>query len=455
MRGTVAARRALGARCSIAVLLCVVLASAAGAWADSARTITRVDVRPHVEGTVVALFTDDGQPVQVESFTLEDPSRLVLDVQGAALAQELVECFPVTAPTIAQIRLGQFSAEPPVARIVVDLTEEGPPLTWQLAQGEEGETLVVLHRPGPVVLGRPTLSVTEGAVLIRLAGAANLARSVATLSDPPRVYADLTNAVIEEHYTLPFAKGAVREVRMGQQPADPEHPVARLVVEMRETQAYAVFSDGDDFVLGVGPQAWGLPLPEYAPKERLKGKTIVVDPGHGGDDTGAPAFFGPPSRGPYEKDVVLDIARRLARVLEAEGATVAMTRTDDRYVTLQRRAAMANEMRADAFVSIHCNSCDRPNSLHGTSVYYDHGHSRGFAGIVQLELIASLGTEDMGVRNANFAVIRRARVPGVLVETAYLNHEGDRARLVHPNFRERAARAIARGLVRFLGGDAG
>ncbi len=59
------------------------------------------------------------------------------------------------------------------------------------------------------------------------------------------------------------------------------------------------------------------------------------------------------------------------------------------------------------------------------------------------------------MRNANFAVIRRAKVPGVLVETAFINHAGDRARLAHPNFRERAARAVMRGLIRFFGGDPG
>lgn len=455
MRGPVAARRSLSARRSIMVLLCAVLASAAGAWGDAARTITRVDVAPYPERTVIAIFTDDAKPLEVESFTLEDPLRVVFDVQGATLAPELADCFPVNTPAVAQVRLGQFSAEPPIARIVVDMREDGPQLTWEVIPGEEGQTRILLHRPGPAVLGKPTLSMTEGAVLVRLPGGGSVARSVATLSDPPRVYADLTGAIVEEHYKLPFEKGAICEVRMGQQPADPENPVARLVVETREPQSYTVFSDGDDLILGVGPQAWGLPLPQYAGKGRLKGKTVVVDPGHGGDDTGAPAFFGPPPRGPYEKDVVLDIARRLARVLEAEGATVVLTRTDDRYVTLQQRAEIANELQAAALISLHCNSCDAPNSLHGTSVYYDHGHSRGFAGIMQGELLAALGTEDMGVRNANFAVIRRARVPGVLVETAYLNHEGDRARLVHPNFRERAARAIARGLIRFLDGDAG
>jgi N-acetylmuramoyl-L-alanine amidase len=279
-----------------------------------------------------------------------------------------------------------------------------------------------------------------------------LPRAVAALADPPRVYADLSHAVLEESYREESDAGAVREIRMAQQPAEPERPVARLVVEMREEQAYTVFSDRDDLIIAVGPQPWALPLSEYQAAEQLKGKRIVVDPGHGGEDIGAPAVFGPPPRGPFEKDIVLDIGQRLAKLLAAEGAEVTMTREDDTYITLQERAALANRLRADAFISIHCDSCDNPNTLSGTSVYYDHAHSARFAQLVQGELTAALGTRNKGVRNANFAVIRRTQGPGILVETAYINHEQDRARLIHPNFRERAARAIARGLIEFTNG---
>jgi N-acetylmuramoyl-L-alanine amidase len=175
-----------------------------------------------------------------------------------------------------------------------------------------------------------------------------------------------------------------------------------------------------------------------------------VDPGHGGKDIGAPASFGSRPGEPYEKNINLDIAQRLAALLKAEGASVTMTREDDTYVALQERAATANRLEADALVSIHCNSCETPNSLSGTSVYYDHPHSARFAALVQGELIAALGTVDKGVRNANFAVIRRTKGPGILVETAFINNDDDRERLQHPNFRERTARAIVQGLVEYL-----
>ena len=88
-------------------------------------------------------------------------------------------------------------------------------------------------------------------------------------------------------------------------------------------------------------------------------------------------------------------------------------------------------------------------------MYYAHAHSLALAELVQRELISWLGTKDKGVRNANFAVIRRTQSPGILVEAAFINHEGDRERLMHPNFRERTARAVLRGVARFLTEDPG
>ncbi len=453
MSGSVVSRRGRLPRRTVSVLVCSVAALfvAAPSWAS--QTVTRVEVRPEPHRTVVALFTAERKQLEITSLSLSAPPRLALDLPGARLSPELPSLEPVESSGLKGIRLGQFSLEPDIARLVVDLREGAGEPAWSVAQGEEaGETLVVLREPGVPVLGRPTVTREGGAVLVRLPGAGALKRRVGALEDPPRVFADLVHAVVEEQFEADREERPLCQIRMAQQPAEEGRPVARLVLELSEKQAYSVFSDGEDLVVAVGPDSWGLPLPEYVGEGRLKGKRVVVDPGHGGDDTGAPALFGRPPRGPYEKDVVLDIGRRLARLLKAEGATTIMTREDDTFVSLQERAAMANRLRADALISIHCNSCDTPNALNGTSVYYDHRHSAEFARLVQDELIAALGTTDKGVRNANFAVIRRTKGPGVLVETAFINHERDRERLVHPNFRERAARAILRGLTQFLCG---
>jgi N-acetylmuramoyl-L-alanine amidase len=91
--------------------------------------------------------------------------------------------------------------------------------------------------------------------------------------------------------------------------------------------------------------------------------------------------------------------------------------------------------------------------LNGTSVYYDHDNSIALAEAVHQELLAALGTTNKGVRNANFAVIRKTKGKGILVETAFINHQGDREKLTNGNFQERAARAIVQGLINAFSRD--
>lgn len=458
MTGNVWWRRDLASRLSLLLggfcLLTVALTGVEAEAADYA--VSRIEVSRTEQEVILTVFAAADGPLDIQAFTLDDPPRLVLDLPGATLDPEQLSCLPVGTAGIRQIRLGQFQLDPDIARLVLDLDEGAPAPAWRTAQGEEpGETNLIFPIAGPLLLEPPEVESTEDAVLVRVAGVARLPRCVAILDNPPRVFADITDAQLQASYRQELPDGLIREIRMAQQPAPSEHPVSRVVVELREAQYHSIFVDGNDLVIALGPRPWALPLADHEAANRMVGRRIVIDPGHGGQDIGAPAIFGPPAQGPFEKDIVLDIALRLGRLLEAEGAEVTLTRQGDSYVSLRGRAAVANRLNADAFISIHCNSCDRPNTLCGSSVYYDHQHSVRFARLVQEELVASLGTVDKGVRNANFAVIRRARVPGILVETAYINHDGDRARLVHPNFRERAARAMLRGVIRFLaeGGD--
>jgi len=430
-----------------ALSLALIAVSQNSSWAA---LVTRVAVEASGRGAALAILSTAPEALDLQSFTLDDPPRLVFDIPGAVLAQGQAECLPVGAAGIRQVRVAQHQSDPGLVRLVLDLEVASPP-AWRRAPGRQaGEALILIGEPVPLALQPPTVKAVGDTVLVRIPDAAGLTRCVATLEAPPRVYADLTGAVLEAVYVQGYEEGLVRQVRMAQQTLTCDPPVSRVVVELREPTEHVLYQDGSDLVIALGPQPWAAPLPPYQAAGRLKGKRIVVDPGHGGGRSGAPAIKGPPAEPPYEKDMVLDIGLRLRRLLGSEGAEVAMTREDDTNVSLRRRADLANELKADAFVSIHCNSYPTPDTLSGTSVYYDHGNSVELAELVQQELVAGLGTKDKGARSANFSVIRRTQGPGILVETAYINHEGDRARLLNPNFRERAARAILHGVIRFL-----
>jgi len=442
-------------RRSLFMALAIMLAAACHCAAWGAPATARVEARPDRQGVVVTILSADAAQLDLHPFSLDNPPRLVFDLPGAVIPSDQPPVTPIGAAGIQQVRVGQFQAD--IVRIVLDLEEGVPPPAWQkdvsrpAVAGRPDELVITLGKPGPAVLEAPEVKSIEGGVLVVLAGGGQLPRHVATLDDPPRVFADLTDAeLVGPVYRQPFEEGAISEIRMAQQPAPADHPVTRIVVELAETSPHIWYCDGADLVLALGPQPWALPLPPYRAARRLMGRSIVVDPGHGGKDIGAPARPGSPPEEPFEKDVVLDLGLRLARLLKAEGAEVALTREDDTYITLKHRAELANKLKAEAFISLHCNSYRTPDTLCGTSVYYDHDNSVELAKLVQEELVCALGTDDKGIRNANFAVIRRTQGPGVLVETAYINHQEDRARLTNPNARERAARAILQGVIRFL-----
>ncbi len=438
-------RRAWSVRPLLVAVAGLALTAAGAGSARASALLARVETRAVGRGVAIALLAPGTRDLKVTAFTLDNPSRLIFDLKEAALARGLQSSLALSLPGISAARLGQYRSDPDVARLVLDLAESAPPPTWNVTRGPHpGETLIVLEPAGPVTLPTPTVEKTAHGLAVRLAGAGGLQRCTAALDNPPRVFTDLANATLEVNCRKGFSSGPIREIRMAQQAPDGDTPVARLVIELRESQEYSESVDGEDLVLAFGRP----PARERAKPKPLKGKIIVVDPGHGGKDSGA--LSDDESDQVQEKDVVLDIGLRLAQLLRERGAEVVMTREDDTFIPLGARSDTANRLNADAFVSIHCNSCDTPNTLHGTSVYYDHLDSVPLAAAVQEELIAVLESKDNGIRSANFSVIRRSQCPGVLVETAFINHEEDRKLLTDPESRRRMAEAIVRGVIRFF-----
>jgi N-acetylmuramoyl-L-alanine amidase len=179
----------------------------------------------------------------------------------------------------------------------------------------------------------------------------------------------------------------------------------------------------------------------------LAGEMIVVDPGHGGSDPGASG------NGVIEKEVNLDVSKRVKGKLDSNGAYAVMTRETDTYPTLSERAALANKQGADAFISIHANAYPNNTDVQGTETFYDDTYagalSKELATYINRELVDKLDTKDRGVKNVGFKVIREATMPSVLVELAFLTNEEDAAKLRSNYYREQAAVAITNGVLTF------
>ena len=184
-------------------------------------------------------------------------------------------------------------------------------------------------------------------------------------------------------------------------------------------------------------------------KNPFEGKKIVVDPGHGGIDTGAIGITGL-----LEKEVTLDVAEELQVMLEDAGAVVVMTREGDRSASNKTRVEVANESGADVFVSIHANSYSDSDS-NGTETFYcsqnsNSDASRYLAQQLQRELIAELELRDRGVKTRSFYVLKETEMPSALVELAFLSNEEEEELLKKPKVRAGSAEALFRGLEAYL-----
>ncbi len=188
----------------------------------------------------------------------------------------------------------------------------------------------------------------------------------------------------------------------------------------------------------------------------VEGHTVVIDPGHGGTDTGAIG----PSR-VKEKNITLKISQDVARILQLNGANVVMTRETDVDVygpnatdkqELQARVNVARRHPdADIFVSIHCNAFTN-SSAHGTSTYY-YGHSSRdsmLSQLIQNEMVAATGLYDRGIHSANFYVLRNSWIPATLVETAFISNPYEENMLASADVQHAMALAICKGISNYF-----
>lgn len=191
--------------------------------------------------------------------------------------------------------------------------------------------------------------------------------------------------------------------------------------------------------------------------DALRGKKIVIDPGHGGPDTGAigPSYI-------FEKDINLAIALYLNDILTEAGATVCMTRKTDACIAsnysetadLEARVDIANKDKPDLFISIHNNANSNPETK-GTSIYYSNqnpnkAESAKLAKVIINTITRTVNIENKGVREANFYVLRNTAMPSVLIEAAYLSNSYEEARLQNPVFQKNIATAVFHSLYEYF-----
>ncbi|WP_090572546.1 N-acetylmuramoyl-L-alanine amidase [Paenibacillus sp. OV219] len=177
----------------------------------------------------------------------------------------------------------------------------------------------------------------------------------------------------------------------------------------------------------------------------LRGKTIVLDPGHGGKDVGSTG-----GRGTYEKDVTLRTALNVREKLVQEGATVVMTRDADTTISLKERTAVAQTENADLFISIHFDAY-QTGDVYGMTTYFNKPQDQEIAEKIHDQIFKQdMNTKDRGVRFGDYHVIRENAKPAVLLELGYISNKNEETRMQSQSFQDQVSTAIASGVVNSL-----
>ncbi len=325
-------------------------------------------------------------------FTLSNPKRLVVDFPGGVLTESVARRTEVGGALVAKIRTNQYDhgyeGYEKVARIVFDLAE-GVELSELKAS--VGYGCVVVH-PAAIT---PVLSEPPAAPV---------------LPDEEPVTPEEMPEVPEEEPETPEEAPETPE----EEPESPEQP------EQTPEQ----------------------PDAEPAPQRTI----VVLDAGHGGSDPGTQAA------GLDEKDLNLDVTMMTGAILELAGVGVCYTRTEDVYVTLADRVALANDLPATLFVSIHTNASATSTTLHGLETYYLAGKTESLplATSLHASVLEATGAHDNSVRTGDYFLMRETKMPAALVEMGYVTNASDLAQLRLPEYRLKIAQGIAAGIVSYL-----
>jgi N-acetylmuramoyl-L-alanine amidase len=458
------------------VLPCVALALAA---ASAHAQVTAVRVWPAPDSTRVTF--ESPREVTWRLFVVRDPDRVVLELDGIDIGPALAKiggAVSVDDPLVRQARVGRF--KPNVIRVVFDMKAEVAPQAFALKPiGEFGHRIVL--DLFPVNARDPVAAFLER-------------QRVAGLSEPASRPAAATGGPAAAAGSVPG--GPAASLPAGTTPVPPAAAGTAPPVAA-DTGAAAPAVTGSRPPVGGPPGAFASQGPDPSARNtRLPPGTrplvIAIDPGHGGEDPGA---IGP--SGLREKDVVLAISRRLARLIDAQpGMRAHLVRDGDYFVPLQMRVVKARALKADLFVSIHADAWMQPTAR-GASVYAlslsgatsvaarwlaSRENEADLIGGVNLNVSdpvlkqtlldlsqtatindsLRLGRSVLGelgrlnrlhrkqVEQAGFAVLKAPDIPSILVETAFISNPEEEQRLADENQQERIAQSILDGIRRYV-----
>jgi N-acetylmuramoyl-L-alanine amidase len=472
--------------------------------------------------TLVAIDLEQG--VKFESQRIDNPDRIFFDLLNTKLDPKLAKTFDVSDGLLKDVRMAQFKAGR--TRVVLDLDELSE-FDASLLSNPPRLVIDIHTKNAPDQLAVKAPLEKQAALTGEMADADSPAKKTglkAVAAEEESLEAPKTAVQKPRHNTVvvkngvkktivdadddepaPIDRAADKETVAKLDPLDVDTENAKSTSKITSTPST---SDNAKTKSSTTKSKRKAPIADSDAREAqptasgersltralgLKIGKIVIDPGHGGHDTGT---IGP--NGLEEKDLVLDVSRRLGKLLQTRlGAEVIYTRKDDTFIPLETRTAIANEEGADLFVSVHANSSHDPDAR-GVETYYLNftsspdalevaarenavseksihelqdlvkkialkekiDESQEFASDVQSSLHSGLaaknpGVRDRGVKKAPFIVLIGANMPSILAEISFVSNPGDERRLGTPDYREKIAESLYRGIAKYVSGLSG
>lgn len=399
------------------------------------------------------VITGFGSLTVTKPMYLSNPSRVAFDIPNA-IVNPAIRNKDFKFNQTESVKIGQFDKN--TARIVI--TSSTPSRYIPVIYGD-GERLVIVDKLNVSPTGLYTSKVNLNNVLYEKNDTKT--HSMKLLFSKPVVYGlERTSGAIElllynvDKYTEGSIKSTLKNTAFSNvKITSLSQGGVKFVVPVENEDNIDIHAGADGKTIRIKEQfnkLAELPKPKVEPvvtvpsivvptKKETNKHYVVIDAGHGGSDVGATR------NGVYEKNITLDVSKRVANLLRKKGYIVEMTRTTDTYVSLQDRVAISEDINPDVFVSIHVNSSNS-DSPTGLETHYYKDNSLELAKYVHASLLNHVNSKDRGLFKSRFYVINHTTAPAILVEIGFISSPVERAQLVSESRKQATAKAIAEGI---------
>ncbi len=388
---------------------------------------------PEYEGKRHIFISTNSQVVTWESKTRQEPLLLAVNIPGfildlvedkLSINQDGIKGVKAVQRRDGSVSIGIYLLEPQsydIRAVENGLLVSFPPAVTRIRATEEAEAIKI------------DISMTKQAEA-----------QVKRLSNPDRLIVDIPGSAFEAQKYLEIGKGGVLRVRASQFMIEPL--ISRVVIDLQRELNYDLKVSDDKKTISLYVEKAEVAARKTKIVKALKGKVIVLDPGHGGSNPGAFGYSGERIK---EKDLNLATAQLLAKMLSDAGAVVLLTREDDMDMSLQNRVDFANRNKADILLSMHYNSFYKITTA-GTETYYYNPNSKLLASVIHRRLLEDLKRENRAFSKVKFFVIANVEMPAALLEPVYISNPEEERLALDPVFQEKVAKSVFDGVKEYF-----